>query len=117
MENPYRSPTEAQTKSTLRASDFCRRFTLLLLVMLALNFGRLLLTWRAFGTDGYEQIGFPFVAFERGGFSYSESFYWHWFAANTILAITVAYFGARILCDGWYAAFRKLQTWGVEDVT
>jgi len=85
--------------------------------MVGLNFARLALTLRAFSMDGYEQIGFPFVAFERGGFSYSENLNWHWFAGNLALAFAVAYYGAHFLRDGWHAAFRKIQTWGVEDVT
>ena len=118
MGNPYRSPNESDAESTTDfQSKFWQRFALILLAMVALNFVRLFLTWRAFGTDGYEQIGFPFVAFERGGNSYSQTIYWHWSAANAILAIAVAYVGAKILRDGWYAAFRKIQTWGVEDAT
>ena len=81
--------------------------------MVALNFTRLLLTWRAYGNCGYEQIGFPFIAFERGGFSYSETIYWHWIAVNGILALVVAYFGARTLRDGFWAAYRRIQTWGL----
>ena len=117
MDNPYRSPTESGDRSpTMSESKFWQRFALLLIVMVALNFARLLVTWRAYGGDGYEQIGFPFVAFERGGFAYTETLYWRWFTVNGIVAIAVAYYGAHLLRDGWYAAFRRIQTWG-QDVT
>ena len=83
--------------------------------MLAFNFVRLCLTWRAFGSDGYEQIGFPFVVFERGGISYSVNVYYHWIAVNLLIALAVAYYGAHLFRDGWAAAFRKLQIWRVDD--
>ena len=117
MDNPYRSPTETQGGTTSSPTQpFWWRFSLLFVLMVGVNFCRLALTWRAFGTDGYEQIGFPFVAFERGGFSYSQTLHWHWLAVNVALAIGVAYGGSHLLRDGWYAAFRKIQTWR-QDVT
>ena len=111
MDNPYKSPTAINSvPPRLSQSRFWWwRFTLLLFAMFALNFARLFLTWREFGGDGYEQIGFPFVAFERGGFSYSANTYYHLIAVNLLIAWAVAYYGAHLLRDRWYAALRKIQ--------
>ena len=83
--------------------------------MAALNLLRLLVTWRAYGTDGFEQIGFPFVFFECGGFSHQENWYYHWLAADICIAIVGAAYAAHLLRDGWINAFRRFQTWGLED--
>ena len=80
--------------------------------MILLNTLRLGVTWHAFGTDGMEQIGFPFVFFERGGFAYHEQWYYHLFIADVFIALVVAYGFAHLLRDGWIAAFRRIQTWG-----
>ena len=116
MVNPYRSPTESGDSPIVPKPKFWQRSAVLLIGMVALNFARLLVTWHAYHGDGYEQIGFPLVVFERGGFSYSETIYWKRFVVNGLLAIIVAFWGAHVLRDGWYAAFRRIQTWG-QDVT
>ena len=113
MGNPYRSPVKhSSTPNADSTLKFWQRFSVLLLMMVACNFARLFLTWRAYSGDGYEQIGFPFVVYERGGLSYSETIYWHWVVVNGIVAITIAYFGAHFLRDSFRAAIRKIRTSG-----
>ena len=86
------------------------------MVMIALNLLRLFQTWGDYGTDGFEQIGFPFVFFERGGSAYQENRYYHWLGADIVIAIVGAAWAAHLLRDGWFIAFRRFQKWGLEDV-
>ncbi|MEZ6094819.1 MAG: hypothetical protein R3C03_11395 [Pirellulaceae bacterium] len=69
--------------------------------MIAINASRLWITRHAFQTDGMEQIGFPLVFFERGGFSYHENWYFEMLAFDVVIAIAfvmrdVAYTSRRM---------------------
>ena len=83
------------------------------MLMIGLNFARLLLTWQAFQGDAFEQIGFPLVGFERGGLSFSQRTYCASIGANLAVGLLVSFFGAKFLRDGWIAAFRRFQNWGL----
>ena len=98
-------------------NSWARRFIFGLAIMMTLNALRLAITWRAFRTNGMEQIGFPFVFFERGGFSYHSHWYYHLLAANVAIACALAMWFAHILRDGWTAAFHRIRTWGLVDST
>ncbi len=118
MSNPYESPkSRNDSDSTQEAgTTWRRRFALVLVIMIALNASRLWFTWRAFQLDGMEKVGFPFVFFERGGFSYHESWYYEMLAMDVGIAFVAAYVIAYVLRDGWGAAFRNIQTWGLDDI-
>lgn len=81
--------------------------------MVALNLLRLAITWRAYRTDGMEQIGFPFAFFERGGLSYREDWHVHLLAADVAIALAFAIGFAHVLRDGWSTAFYRFQNWGL----
>jgi hypothetical protein len=111
MSNPYVSPSSRNPVDSTneRWMTRPRLFALGLVAMIALNASRLWITWRAFQTDGMEQTGFPFVFFERGGFSYHENWYLEMLAIDVVIAIAFACGMSHILRDGWGAAFRRLQ--------
>ena len=118
MFNPYespKSPTDSDSPKEVRTT-WARRFALGLVIMIALNASRLWFTWRAFQTDRMEQVGFPFVFFERGGFSYHENWYYEMLAMDIGIAFVAAYGAAHVLRDGWAAAFRRIQSWGLNDI-
>lgn len=102
---------------TAGRKSWLRRFAFGLVIMIALNAARLGMTWRTFGTDGMEQVGFPFVFFERGGFAYHENWYLEVLAINIGIAFAAAYGIAQVLRDGWRAAFRNLRAWGLDYVS
>ncbi len=114
--NPYESPqTEAAAAPEIGRKlgyAFLGRFSIGIVIMAGLNLARLVLTWRAFGADGYEQIGFPLVFFERGGVAYTEKLYLHFLFADLAIAVGVAYLAARGCLR---AAFRRMRTWGLDD--
>ncbi len=62
--------------SASRRAAFCKRFWrvawLILPVSLCLDFVILADTYRNYGMDGYEGVGWPAPFMERGGFSYHE---------------------------------------------
>ncbi len=78
-------------------------FVAILVAMALLNLARLYFTWKAFGLDGMEQLGFPFVFFEHGGFAYHEALYSDQFAMDVAIAFAAAYFGSHAIRD----AFRR----------
>lgn len=88
------------------------RFALILSAAIALNVLRLALTWKAYGTDGYEQVGWPWAFYERGGFSWGEHFYPLLFLADLAVAIGLAYIGGRMTARDAIAQIRRFQTWG-----
>lgn len=73
------------------------RFVFVLLLMVGCNLIRWAITWRDFGTCGLEQIGFPAVFMQRGGFSGAMwfTFYPNAFLSNCVVALLVA--GASLL--------------------
>lgn len=74
-------------------------FVAILVVMVLLNLARLCHTWKAFRLDGMEQIGFPLVFFERGGFAYHEALYPDHLAIDLTIALAAAYFGSHAIRD------------------
>lgn len=116
MSNPYESPRAPNLCGSIDAkrTTWLQRFALGLAIMVGLNVFRLWLTWRAWGTDGMEQIGFPFVFFERGGYSWHENWYYEMLAIDVGVAFVGAYGFARVFRGGVIAAFRRLQTWGLD---
>jgi hypothetical protein len=109
------SPIESDAVKSMQKSWF-RRFALGVAIMISLSAARLVITWRDYATVSMEQIGFPFVFFERGGLAYQESWYYEMIAVDVIVAIAVAYGFAHALRNGWTAAFRRLQTCGLDHV-
>ena len=77
-----------------------------MLVVVALNYARLLPTWSK--SDAMHQIGFPFVVYESGGVAYSERFYQRQIIPNLSFAFVVVYIGAYLL-RGLEEAFRKFR--------
>ncbi|MEX2174733.1 MAG: hypothetical protein WD872_10250 [Pirellulaceae bacterium] len=115
--NPYASPPgpqEPADSGTLdtRNRGFWLRFTVILLLVCGLNVLRLMNTWRGWRYDGFEQIGWPWVFFERGGFSYGEYFYPHWLAADLGVAAGLACLGASATRHGVMRLVAKARTWG-----
>ena len=96
------------------ATEKC--FAMGLAIMVGLNLFRLWLTWRAWETDGMERIGFPFVFFERGGFSWRENWNFEMLAIDIGVAFVGAYGIAHVFRHGVTAACRRLQTWGLDHV-
>lgn len=74
-------------------------FAAALFAMVSLNLTRLACTWKAFGTDGMEQVGFPFGFFERGGYSYHANLYADRLILDVAIAIVVAYVCGRARYD------------------
>lgn len=118
MTNPYESPATAAHEQSLASQwrSWLARFALGLALMVALNVGRLALTWRAYRTCGMEQIGFPWVFFERGGVSYHAVWYVEHLALDLVIAIVVAGGLAHFLRDGWTALLQRMQTWGLDHI-
>ncbi len=118
MSNPYESPKQPNRFGTINAkrTTWLQRFALGLAIMVGLNLFRLWLTWRAWGTDGMEQIGFPFVFFERGGFSWHENWYYEMLAIDVGVAFVGAYAIAHAFRHGLIASFRRLRTWELDHV-
>jgi hypothetical protein len=118
MSNPYESPRSQNDSDSTRdvGATWRRQFTLALALMIALNAARVWFTWRASQWDGMEQVGFPFVFFERGGFAYHENWYLEMLAIDVGIAFATAYGIAHVLRDGWLAAFRRMRTWGLDDI-
>lgn len=85
---------------------------MILCLAIGLNGLRLVMTWEAYGLDGYEQVGWPWVFYERGGFSYGEYFYPWLIAADVAVAIGLAYFGGRFTLRDVIQAIRRFQSWG-----
>jgi hypothetical protein len=98
------------------ALGFRLRFLLFLIgsliLVVGLSFLRLSMTWRDFGTDGFEQVGWPWVFYERGGISYAEFFYPQWLAADVLVAIGLAYFATIESQRGIGRIITKARTWG-----
>ena len=92
-----------------------RRFAVGLMIMVSMNVAHLAFTWRDFEYDGMEQIGFPFVFFERGGYAYHQNLYYDMLAIDISIAFVGAHVIAFAIRDGWKAAFRRLHTWDVDD--
>lgn len=87
LDNRYRPPISeiaAEERTNWKGGLFSG-----LLVAVALNFVPTALSWNAHLTDGVEQVGFPFVFFERGGFNYREVFYPRLFWLDAGLNLTV----------------------------
>ncbi|WP_442505697.1 hypothetical protein SH528x_004497 [Novipirellula sp. SH528] len=117
MMNPYESPPpEPPLEDNRKRRAFFSSVTCLFSLMVALNFSRLIVTWHAFRTDGFEQIGFPFAFFERGGFSFHYVWHLQWLFVDAVIAFTVAVGCGYLLRDGWIVAFRRLRKWGLEEV-
>jgi hypothetical protein len=113
--NPYEAPraVNADVSGPGQSRGFCWwRFALILCVAIALNLLRLAMTWKAYGTDGYEQIGWPWAFHERGGFSWGEHFYPLLFLADVAVAIGLAYIGGRFTLRDVIHQIRRFQTWG-----
>lgn len=84
--------------------------------MIALNAYRLWDTWGAYKTDGMEQLGFPIVFWERGGFCAYENLYFHFLAIDIALAVAFAYLFSYALRDGWGGTLQRMQTWGLDHI-
>lgn len=111
MSDPYefrQSPNRCVSINTVRTT-LLLRFGLVVAIMVGLNFFRLWVTWRAWGTDGVEQIGFPFVFFERGGFSYHEKWHHELLAIDVAIGLAAAYWMTYIFRDGLFVTFRGLH--------
>jgi hypothetical protein len=113
---PVRSSSDnsGEQQRSLRDFRFWRRFAITVAMMAAINVIPLFVTWGAYATDGYEQIGWPLVFYESGGVGGVEAFYPLHMLGDLAVALGVSYVVARALKDGWRALFRKLQTWGLE---
>ena len=93
-----------------------KQFVLGVAVMIALNISRLALTWGAQRFDGMEQLGFPFVFFERGGFGGIRVWHLDMLAVDIALAIAVPW-GIAVACpDGVLAFLRRFPRWGLDHV-
>lgn len=114
--NPYDPPRHNHASSALPVIRSWLRFSLFLIAALilvgSLSLLRQLMTWRAFGTDGLEQIGWPWVFFERGGYSYGEFFYPQWLVADILVAVGLAYFAAIVSQRGIRRIIAAARTWG-----
>lgn len=92
--NPYQSssqsPDASQSAIPLTRRSWIAALVLTLCVSVFLNFVPTMLTWRAYETCGMEQIGFPFVFFERGGFGYVENFNIECLITNAALALAIS---------------------------
>lgn len=106
--------TTNQSSETARLY-WAYRFLAALLVMVALNLLTLARTWKAYHTDMTEQIGFPFVFFEHGGFSYHEVWHYELLLIDILIALAAAYGLANAFKEGFIATFRKLRKLGLED--
>jgi hypothetical protein len=82
--------------------------------MAAINALSLYFTWKAFGFDGFECVGWPFVFFERGGFSYQVNFYPLPFAVDFSIAFGVAYISAQGTRNGWVPLIHWLRYYGID---
>jgi hypothetical protein len=122
-DNPYSSPVSPTALDERTNVDrdvdgrFLLRFSIGLVVMAAVNVSPLYFTWKAYGTDGYECVGWPFVFFKRGGYVYGEYFDPLHLLGDIAIAVAAAYVAARALRNGWLALFHKLRTWGTEGAT
>jgi len=113
--NPYEAPRHGDSDNleSNRKRGFCWwRFALFLCVAIALNVLRLAMTWKAYGTDGYEQVGWPWAFYERGGFSGGEHFYPLLLFVDCAIAIGLAYVGGRITARDVVEQIRRFQSWG-----
>src|SRR4029079_15658948 len=96
-ENPYAAPRTApdaftpQTQMPPRDLRFWLRFVAALGVMAIANMAPLYFTWPAYGTDGYEVIGWPWVFRKCGGFEGGYYLYPDCFLGDVLIALGVAY--------------------------
>lgn len=107
---PATCDENAQDQSQRNDTPFWWRFGLVLPMLLACNIVPLLLTWRAYQTDGMEQVGWPFTVYARGGFSYHEVFDPVALLCNLFVACLMAALLARTLPSAWWPRQFSLRT-------
>ncbi len=121
MSDPYKTPPalrEIDPPENVGKVKWLPEFLRLavgLFVMLGLNAIRLFLTWRAYYTDGTQQIGFPFTFYEYGGFSPRENWYFDMLVIDFFVSIIGTIWIASLLRKHsrlWSISVRKLQKRG-----
>jgi ABC-type enterochelin transport system permease subunit len=85
--------------------------------MVGLNLLTLARTWKAYHTDMFEQIGFPLVFRERGGFAGVDAWHYELLLIDILIALAVAYGFAHACKEGFVAMFHKLRKLGLENKT
>ena len=88
------------------------RFLLAALILVVANLVPLWLTWKAYGLDGVEQVGWPLPFFERGGFSYYEVFDLAALLFDLTVLVSMSWLFAHATHGGLRATWRRLRTWG-----
>ena len=71
----------------------------------------LLATWKAYGTDEMEVVGWPLAFHKRGGFSYVEEFYLFNLLIDVAIAVAVSALAAHLLRNGPGALIHQLRNW------
>jgi hypothetical protein len=118
--NPYEAPRaeiDARWETTPMREFRWWRFTVVFCVAIGLNLLRLAMTWKAYGTDGYEQVGWPWAFYERGGFSGGEHFYPSLFLADVAVALGLAYVSGRVTAVEVGKQIRRFQTCGTPEAS
>ena len=107
-QNPYSATTERTFAR--KGSSFLFWFVMTAILMVGFNLFPLLATWRAFHSDGMEQIGFPVTFFKRGGFSYHHNFFWGGLCADAVVLLLCSSAAGYCLRNGWRDALIRLNT-------
>lgn len=100
-----RIPLPASRRAS-RRRRFWRVLWLALPVALTVNFVTLSDTFRAYGGDGYEGIGWPVPFLEHGGFAYEVRYSLAALAIDLVFCVGLAWATALALRDGG----RRLKT-------
>lgn len=93
------------------------RFAMALAAMVVLNIQQLFLTWGAYGSCGFECIGFPFSFHTLGGVAGGSYFLPLHLFGDIVIALVIAHVAARALKNGLPALIHHLRTWGLKELS